>query len=215
MRDGSLRSLQRRKSLSEQVADVVSEEIASGRFKVGQMLSELKIARELDVSRTPVREAFTRLEHKGLLVTVPQSGTYVFETSPKEFLDLANIRGCLEVEGLRQGYDGPKGAFMDELSQVSDALEFAIAREDRAEFQELDQRFHSAFVRHSGNALLLDMYRPIGLKFKALVNNDLVSNYRDTVLEGDHRSIERNLTEGNIVGAINLLVARTRKFSLA
>ncbi|MGR3468794.1 MAG: hypothetical protein ACU0CI_13045, partial [Shimia sp.] len=62
---------------------------------------------------------------------------------------------------------------------------------------------------------LLDMYRPIGLKFKALVNNDLVSNYRDTVLEGDHRSIERNLTEGNIVGAINLLVARTRKFSLA
>ena len=66
-----------RRSPGSQVHAVLQEHIVKGHFLPGQALSEMKLAEELGVSRTPVREALIKLSEDGLVNIVPQSGTYV------------------------------------------------------------------------------------------------------------------------------------------
>jgi DNA-binding GntR family transcriptional regulator len=62
------------------------------------MLSKNQIETDLDVSRTPVQEAFFHLEFQGLLVTKPQSGTFVFSPSPEDIKEIFEMRSCLKCE---------------------------------------------------------------------------------------------------------------------
>jgi len=65
------------------------------------MLSKNQIATDLGVSRTPVQEAFFHLEFQGLLVTKPQSGTFVFSPSPEDIKEIFEMRSCLEMRGFQ------------------------------------------------------------------------------------------------------------------
>ena len=77
-------SFNRPKSLTELVTENLKERIVSGELDLGSQLSEARIAKELDVSRTPVREAINRLEMEGLLVIEPQRGSFVFNLETDE-----------------------------------------------------------------------------------------------------------------------------------
>ena len=70
--------LERPKSLTELVVDSLRREIVEGAVAPDESLSEVAVAKRLGVSRTPVREAFARLELEGLVYTIPQKGTFVF-----------------------------------------------------------------------------------------------------------------------------------------
>lgn len=63
--------IERPRSLTELVCDALRREIVEGELEPGQMLSETRVAARLAVSRTPVREAFARLEREGLMRTEP------------------------------------------------------------------------------------------------------------------------------------------------
>src|SRR5690606_4835503 len=94
---GGMQRIERPRSLTELVADALRREIVEGELQLGAALSEARIAQRLEVSRTPVREAFTRLEREGLLRTEPQRGTFVFTLSAKELTDICHLRVVLEI----------------------------------------------------------------------------------------------------------------------
>src|ERR1700761_5599130 len=73
------------------------ERLLDGRFPAGQLLSENEIARELGISRTPVREAFLLLEAEGLLELYPRRGALVTPISPTESDDLLEARLLTEA----------------------------------------------------------------------------------------------------------------------
>ena len=64
-------------SLSGKVFRTLSEQILSGKYQTGDELREVTVGKELGVSRTPVREAFRKLELEGLVTSIPNKGTYV------------------------------------------------------------------------------------------------------------------------------------------
>ena len=88
-------------SLADLVTDRLRQEIVLGHFELGDALSESRIARRYEVSRTPVREAFARLEMEGIVRTEPQSGTYVFTMGRAEFVLVSETRSVLELGALR------------------------------------------------------------------------------------------------------------------
>lgn len=207
-----MKRLARRQSLSEQVAEVVSKEIGEGRFKMGQMISELQIANELGVSRTPVREAFSRLEYKGLLITVPQSGTYVFDATPEEFQDLSQMRTCLEVQGFQQSLQNAQRELAQDLSEICEKMDNARRNQDQSAYQVLDSLYHKSFVIHSGNKLLSEMYDPISLKVSALINNNSIKGVFSEAAHQDHLEI-RNLVSGQKFNqALDLVRAHLNRF---
>ena len=98
--DAPLERLARPRSLTEMVITQIRELIVSGRLVLGEQLSESALAEQLGVSRTPVREAFLRLETERLVEVRPQRGTFVFQYGVAELRDICELREVLETGAL-------------------------------------------------------------------------------------------------------------------
>jgi len=97
----------------------IYQRIVDGTYLPGQRLIEQRIAEELDVSRTPVREAFRRLDTAGLIVAERNRGAIVRAVSPQEVLDLYELRSRLESLASERAAER---ATEDELSLMADAV---------------------------------------------------------------------------------------------
>lgn len=134
--------------------DSILEAILSGGFPGGTALSERRLGEELGLSRTPVREALSRLEAEGFVLRRGRA-SIVRTVSVQEFLEILHLRHLLEVEavGLACGR-----LPAEELARLRGMMEqaddpAAIAPE---EHRALDDEFHRGIARHSGSGLLAD-----------------------------------------------------------
>lgn len=84
------------KTISEQVYDYIIEKLTNGEFIPGQKLTEADILKELDISRTPVRDAFLQLASDGVLVSVPRKGYFIKEYNEETALEDWQIIGRLD-----------------------------------------------------------------------------------------------------------------------
>ena len=82
--------------LREVVCESLREAIRKGVLKPGERIMEIKLAEELGVSRTPVREAIRKLELEGYVVMMPRRGTYVADMSIRDINEIFEIRTALE-----------------------------------------------------------------------------------------------------------------------
>src|SRR5712692_2244847 len=92
----SLPPLDARRSLVEEAAELLRQEILSGRFRQGEHLVETKIAEQLRVSRGPVREAFKLLRAEGLVEEEPRRGTFVVSLSARDATEIYELRAAIE-----------------------------------------------------------------------------------------------------------------------
>ena len=163
-------SFNRPKSLTELVTENLRDRIVAGEFELGEQLSEARIAKDLQVSRTPVREAINRLEMEGLLVVEPQRGSFVFNLEPNELAKLCDARVCLESTAMTQ-------AILERPDNLHEALNSCVrrmteAREsgDYAEYLAQDTIFHQSLFDCADNRFLNEAYQTIALKMAALRN---------------------------------------------
>jgi DNA-binding GntR family transcriptional regulator len=201
-----------RKPLSEQVAEALGEDIRDGRLKLGQMLSENQIATDLGVSRTPVREAFSHLEFQGLLVTKPQSGTFVFSPSQEDIKEIFEIRSCLELQGLQSSLKASEKTFSIALHSICEEMDSAFNAGDEDKYAKLDHQFHESFVLFSGNRLLASVYNPISLKLRALANNNLLIKMVDEVSHSEHFQIAQNFGHKQFFEVKTLMTQHLARF---
>src|SRR5208282_5517403 len=89
-------SLVRPQSLPERVADTIVDGVANGALAPGQRIVELELARELDVSRIPIREAIKTLLAQGILEASPHRGTRIVELDDEKIDQVCEVRAALE-----------------------------------------------------------------------------------------------------------------------
>ena len=94
----------RRKALREEAYEALRKAILRGRVKPGQRLKEERLASEIGTSRTPIREAFHKLEQEGLIRIVPNKGYFVSDVTSKEIEELYDIREVLEIYAVRAAF---------------------------------------------------------------------------------------------------------------
>lgn len=133
--------------------------ILSGRIPAGALLSEGEIADRLDLSRTPVREAFLRLATEDLLRLIPKRGAVVVPVPATEAADVLDVRLALETAAVRRlrGRDD----LADLLARLDDLVgqQAGFAADQRIEqFAEVDEQFHRAIVTAAGNAIADKFY---------------------------------------------------------
>jgi DNA-binding GntR family transcriptional regulator len=141
-------------SLSAQVADSIREAIFKGELKPGQVLRELGLARNLNVSQATVREALSQLEHYGLVVRTPNRSTSVTSLSMSEVKDRLHVRMALESLAFS---DAAKNATPDQITELEHLVarvQDAIASGDTFEAMKADRRFHQRIWEATGNAAL-------------------------------------------------------------
>jgi DNA-binding GntR family transcriptional regulator len=150
--------LPRGRSAAQLAYDYVKARLLDGRFAGGTLLSENEIAQRLDVSRTPVRQAFVQLEAEGLLELYPRRGALVVPISPSEAEDVFEARMLIEQHAARRaGADGSLTALAATLRDHIADQEDALA-EGGAGFAWSDRAFHRAIVEAGGNRLLTRQY---------------------------------------------------------
>lgn len=182
-----MKTFARPKSLTELVSETLREWIISGDLELGSQLSEARIAAQLEVSRTPVREAVNRLEMEGLLVVEPQRGSFVFSLEPKELVKLCDARLCLESAALTAAIASNADRLAQRLSACVDAMTRAREADDVAQYLRLDTEFHQILLDESDNRFLKDAYQTIAQKMSALRNrlgrhpDHMAKSYREHI----------------------------------
>ena len=150
-----------KQKLADAVYNVITDAIVSGKLLQGQRLREATVARELDVSRTPVREAFARLETEGLLERDPTGAYLVTTWDRSRLLELAIVRRTLECQAARSASRNLKAGDFDYLQSLVNRMEKAYRREEYPILVDLDLAFHSLLWEKSGLELLQDLLESI------------------------------------------------------
>lgn len=146
------------RNLVEQVADYLTQAIIVQRFAPGERLSEVQLARDLGVSRAPVREAARLLESRGLLVSQPRRGFFVRALDANELGDVFELRLCLERHAMNRLLERYDAAVERALREQVERMCEAAAGDSESRKIEEDLAFHRLMIELAGNRRLLKAF---------------------------------------------------------
>jgi len=194
-------SLLARPNISDSVATVVREMIVDGRLQPGERINEVRLASTLGVSRTPLREALSRLTAEGALNSVPRSGFHVCPLTLEELEQIYPIRALLDPEALRlAGVPAPERlkrleTLNKRLAGTNDA-EAAIA---------LDDEWHLELLAGCPNLVLVGLIKQFILRTRRY-EIALMRERRNVQRAGqDHDRILKALRRRDLEGASKAL----------
>jgi GntR family transcriptional regulator, rspAB operon transcriptional repressor len=148
-----------RSSIADSVFDTLHRQILRLELPPGTKLSEIDVARALDVSRQPVRDAFYRLSKLGFLTIRPQRATVVSGISERAVMEARFIRMSIEVETARVACKTLTDHDFTELDAILDLQGLAVAARDAAGFHDLDDKFHREICERSGTGFAWEIAR--------------------------------------------------------
>ncbi len=143
------------KTIADATYTVLSERIINGSYKPGERLQVKDIARQLDISATPVKSALAILAREGLVQINPRSGTRVTPIDMRELADVMTVRKALEMLAAETVIERATATDLLELDQL---VEKVRRSHNVLEHYQLNARFHLRLVELSGNRALIDMY---------------------------------------------------------
>lgn len=157
-----------RRSASDQVFDLLFRGILDGSLAPGEVLRDDEIARRVGVSRTPVREAFQRLQHYGMIESQPNRLTRVADAIPEDiellYPPLAALNGvAAEAAVPRLGADG-----IAALREANAALGDAAAARDPVAAREADAAFHQVLIDAAENRYLQSALEVLEFHFRRM-----------------------------------------------
>jgi DNA-binding GntR family transcriptional regulator len=162
--------------------------IISGEIGADVNLSELTLAEEFGVSRTPVREALKQLQTEGLVEIRPRVGTFVTTPSRREITELFEMKELLEGAAARLMAQRGRVPELDRLEENLREADAAVVRDDRDRYAELVQEFHDLLIVGSDNTKLEAHYRILmnQLAYSRLVTTSLRQPGRPAQSDQEH-----------------------------
>lgn len=179
----------KQKYLRDHIFEELQQAIYNGTLKSGEKLTEKRIAEELGVSRTPVREALYRLASSGLIKMIPHRGFIVSRWSLKEIEDVLELRKVLEVFAVKLAIEHIQPKDIVEFEELIIQMKEAVSNKDNIKASSLNTLFHDKIVALSNNVALLEAIEPIKSK---IYHFRIISIYSDRRLEesfNEHKDI--------------------------
>lgn len=185
------------RTMQEIVYEKIRDAILGGQYSPGQRLVAEELARELGVSRMPVREALHRLESAGLVDSTPHRGTVVSELSQEEIIEIYHIRAVLE--GLAARLATPQLAPRDHAQLETILNEMARAEQSRDIqcFLNLNREFHLVIWRAAHAPRLLALLENLYATSQRYRSISLYLPGRLHQVADEHRQIAAELARGD------------------
>ena len=182
----------RRGGAKARALEHVKDRILTGGFRGGDLISEGEVAAALGMSRTPVREAFLRLEAEGLLRLYPQRGALVVPVSPEE----VRVIEQFAARAVCRADDAGR-------ARIGEALDVQLDRQraagdDLRGFLDADRAFHTVLVEAAGNPILADVYSSLRDRQLRMIGESAVRDPRRTAtIVDEHTRIAMAVREGD------------------
>lgn len=148
-------------ALGVRIFQILKKEIITGKLGQGARLTELGLQKTFGTSRSPIREAFHRLETEGLVEIGHRRGAVVRSISVRDVIEATAIRGCLEALALRIAVKPFRPDWIEELRETLGRMEQAKDSQEIETFTLLHWRFHKAIIEVSGNRILSRIYSSV------------------------------------------------------
>ena len=179
------------RALYEEVAELLRQRIFAREMEPGSWIDELRIAQQLGISRTPLREALKVLAAEGLVTMKVRRGAYVTEVSEKDLRDVYHLLALLEADAVSHVVVCASDADLAELLAMHQALERALADRDR--FFSLNEAFHRRLLELSDNRWRLQMVEDLRKVMKLNRHHSLFRQGRIEQSLAEHGSIMKAL----------------------
>ena len=191
-------------SLADQVFEKLESDIIAGVYPRGEVLTELKLVEQLNVSRTPIREALRRLEQERL-IRDSGKGSVVLGITLEDLEDIMDIR--LRCEGLAAYYAAKNRTPEDarRLRQLSELQDFYFEKGDFDHLREIDDEFHESIYEISGRTVLMDTLRPLHRKTQRYRRSSYSVPERRQKSIGEHKEICEAICSGDAALAEELM----------
>ena len=141
-------------SLTSKIFHILREDILNGKYIEGEKLVEAKLAEDLGVSRTPVREALKQLELDGIVENIPNRGVVVLGVSMQDIEDIFEIRYAIEGISAKWAVDRITEEELAALKESYELMEFYTFKNDLIKFAEINTRFHEIIYKATKSRFL-------------------------------------------------------------
>jgi DNA-binding GntR family transcriptional regulator len=188
------------------------DRVLDSTFAGGDFITEGEIAGALGMSRTPVREAFLRLEGEGLLRLYPKRGALVVPVSVGEVEAVMETRMLVERFALDKVLaNGPSEILARAMDEAIAQQEERIAAGDADGFVAVDREFHTTFVTAAGNPIITGLYDSLRDRQQRMIITSLLRDEQRTAsILVEHRSLADALRRGDRAAAQEILEAHLR-----
>lgn len=184
-----------RRSLRDEVFDILHKRIIAGEARPGEWLRQDDIASSLGVSMTPVREALDQLVAAGLAEREPYRGVRVVTLTHDEMLDAYGLRLLLEPSAARLASEAATPREVQGLKRLLVGTLKLIRLEDMSRLRELSRQFHAAVFDMCGSPLLARVYQIAANKFPDWMLYEAMFRHPEALTESlrreqsEHRAI--------------------------
>jgi DNA-binding GntR family transcriptional regulator len=194
-----------RPSLYEEIADIIRDRIVEGSLPAGDFIDEATLALELEVSRTPVREALKVLAFEGLVDIFPNQGSYVSKITVEDARELVELLAQLEGFAGELACQRYSDEMLKALTRTHEDMILAYRQGDKPTYFKLNQRIHDDIVAASGNKHLIEAHRRCTRRLRRI---RYISNLQHTAWEQsvvDHEAMLKAFTARDVAASRRIM----------
>ena len=187
----------KRRPLGQEVTIILRDMIQKGEIELGQRLVEERLAKELGLSRTPVREALHRLEQEGLLTKPARGGYEVRPITEREIREAVGVRAVLEAYAAELASQSISKKALEEMKVNLDNFSRALKERDEARLLELNSEFHDQVYRAADSKLLYRLLSELREEVDRISRMVMTNMHAGEWSEDEHRRCFKALSRGD------------------
>ena len=197
--------------LRDVVFNTLRRAILRGELVPGQRLMEIRLADQMGVSRTPVREAIRKLELEGLVVMVPRKGAEVAHISGKNLRDVLEVRRALEELAGELACERMSAEDFKKLEQANLKFASVLDSDDITVLGKADEEFHGLIYQATDNDRLVQMVNHLREQMYRYRIEHLKNKSQRTILLQEHQDIMRALAARDVEAVRRAIRAHINK----
>ena len=175
-------------NLSDQIANRLRDMIIQNELAPGDRIREREVCKELQVSRTPLREALHKLASEGLIELIPNRGAVITRPSAEEIADMLQVLGVLEAFAGERVCEYISEQEVAEIKALQYEMLAAFARQDRLRYFKLNQKIHLAIVKAARSETLFTLHARLNARLYRIRYQSNLKNetWGSALAEHDH-----------------------------
>ena len=181
----------------DQIIEYIYDLVLDGVYSPGDRIKESLLARELGVSRAPVREALKELIANGIIDYRAQVGSFVADLSPKEIIDAYITRGVLEGYAIMETRETFSGEEIETLEEMTEKMQRQAEKGNRKTVVRIGDDFHNMLISKNKNMQLLEYTERLSLKLHVLFYKYWSNLYTPQEIGSRHMAIVSSLISGD------------------
>lgn len=189
-------------SLAKEVTDVLRDRIINGEYTMGEKLIENKIAEELTVSRTPVRDAFKQLAKEQLVDYIPNKGCFAKGFSHKDMEDIYAVRKAVERLAITWVVENADEERLTELGQHLELMNFYTINNSYDKLLEANEQFHSMIYQMTNSRFIVQILKTYQEYVHIARKSTLKKEENLPLIYKEHEAIYKALLARDVAAAI-------------